>query len=381
MASDKPKVLLVSRNLPPLVGGMERLLHEAALGIAEYADLAVIGPRGCRAVLPAGVDVREAPPGLLPFLLVAWCKTLLLACTRPFGVVAGGSGITAPIVWCAGKLARARTVVLVHGLDIVVPHPVYRAVFLPFIRGIDAVIANSDNTRRLAQEQGVPAARISIVNPGTALPPRPADSDLAAFRDRYGIRYPRFIVFVGRQTRRKGLSGFLSHCLPAILAAQPELGLLVVGSDPQDSLNRLGEQDAILEAIERNALGEQVQFLGVVDDDMLHLCYASAEVQVFPLIDVPGDIEGFGMVAVEAAASGTPTVAFDLGGVADAISPENGILVTPGDYAAFADAVLAVIESGEPSAQRCIDHAHNFSWAHYNAALRTHFAPDDRMPA
>jgi phosphatidylinositol alpha-1,6-mannosyltransferase len=85
---------------------------------------------------------------------------------------------------------------------------------------------------------------------------------------------------------------------------------------------------------------------------------------------VEGDVEGFGMVAIEAAASGTPTVAFDLGGVADAISKENGHLVPPGDYDSFASRVAQVLQSNEPNADQCITHARRFTWKLYNERMR-----------
>ena len=63
------RVLVITRNLPPLVGGMERLLHNLILGVAEYADVTTIGPRGCRAHLPASVEAHECSNKLVGFLV------------------------------------------------------------------------------------------------------------------------------------------------------------------------------------------------------------------------------------------------------------------------------------------------------------------------
>ena len=171
-------------------------------------------------------------------------------------------------------------------------------------------------------------------------------------------------------TKRKGLSMFLQHILPLILQQKPGVGLVVVGEDPQDSLNQLGEHAAIQQRIAAQNLQNTVIFLGNLSDRDLELCFAEAAVQIFPLTEVEGDIEGFGMVAIEAAASGTPTVAFDLGGVADAISAENGHLVPPGDYDLFASRVVQVLQDGEPNPDQCITHARRFTWTLYNERMR-----------
>ena len=91
---------------------------------------------------------------------------------------------------------------------------------------------------------------------------------------------------------------------------------------------------------------------------------------MFPLIDTPGDVEGFGMVAVEAAAHGTPTVAFDCGGVGDAVvDGENGLLVPAGDYAGFNDATLQLLQNS--SRDRARQFAAQFSWENYGSQFQS----------
>ena len=69
------------------------------------------------------------------------------------------------------------------------------------------------------------------------------------------------------------------------------------------------------------------------------------------------------MVAIEAAACGTPTIAFPVGGVVDAVADGvNGALVPEGQYEAFADAVLSICAGGPPSHTDCRNHALRFSW-------------------
>jgi phosphatidylinositol alpha-1,6-mannosyltransferase len=163
--------------------------------------------------------------------------------------------------------------------------------------------------------------------------------------------------------RRKGLAEFLEKAWPRVIAQQPDAILLVVGDSPDDALLQDPKwTKRLMQTIERCGK-DTVRFLGAVEDDVLWNCYAAADALVFPLIRVKGDVEGFGMVAIEAAASGTPTVAFPVGGVVDAVADGiNGSLVPEGEYEAFADAVVSICKGGPPSRSDCRNHALKFSW-------------------
>jgi phosphatidylinositol alpha-1,6-mannosyltransferase len=337
------RVLVITRNLPPLVGGMERLLHNLVLGVTEYAQVTVIGPRGCGAHLPESVEVHECSNGLAGFLGGSTLTALHIVRKGRFDVVIGGSGLVAPLVLLLKTLFHCRTLVLVHGLDVIVDHWLYQRLFVPALRRADQVVANSRNTKRLAVEKGVPEERITIIHPGTHIPEMPDENRKQEFLQRYRIPYQRYMLFAGRMTRRKGLSPFIRNSLPAILQACPDSGLVVVGDDAGDSLNQRGEKAAVLDAIEETGLKDKVMFLGQVDDRDLETAYTCAAVHVFPLIEVPGDVEGFGMVAIEAAAVGTVTVAFDVGGVADALELVGGTLIPSGNYTEFTSLLTQII--------------------------------------
>ncbi|MEM9207997.1 MAG: glycosyltransferase, partial [Pseudomonadota bacterium] len=126
-----------------------------------------------------------------------------------------------------------------------------------------------------------------------------------------------------------------------------------------------------LESAVASAPEGSIAFLGNVDDEVLSACYASADCLVFPLIPVEGDVEGFGMVAIEAAAQGTPTIAFDVGGIADAVSDElSGRLISPGDYPALAAAIIEACGQSGFVRENIREFASEFSWPRYGQKLR-----------
>lgn len=369
--TDRLKVLVITRNLPPLVGGMERLLHNLVLGVAEYSDVTVIGPNGCRAHMPEPVEVHECSNKLAVFLFGSTLAALRIVRKGRFDVVIGGSGLMAPLLFLLKTLFQCRTLVLVHGLDIIVDHWLYQRLFIPTLRRADQVVANSRNTKRLAAERGVREDRVTIIHPGTHIPELPDDKRIGEFLQRYQIPYKRYMLFAGRITRRKGLSPFIRHSLTNILQACPDSGLVVVGDNASDSLNRQGEKAEVLAAIEEASLGDKVMFLGQVDDRDLETAYACAAVHVFPLIEVQGDVEGFGMVVIEAAAVGTPTVAFDVGGVADALDLVDGTLIPPGNYTKFSRLIAQTMAGGQTTRQVSVEIHSSISWDRYASLFKT----------
>jgi phosphatidylinositol alpha-1,6-mannosyltransferase len=370
----KARILHITRNLPPLLGGMERLNRQLAIALSATATVGVIGPAGARAHLPDAIGLVEVPPAPLASFLLRAGLAAWRSARNPADVVLAGSGLTAPHALLAAKRAGARAGAYVHGLDIVVDNPVYRMLWLPALRRLDFAWANSHNTARLAREAGVAGGRIRVIHPAveaTAVEP----SEAATARGRLGLGDGPLMVSVGRLTRRKGLAGFVRDVLPRVLAARPAARLLVVGDDAPHAL--VGRGDHLRGEIESLASGtgaaHAIRFLGPRTDAELTGILAAADVHVFPVIDVPGDVEGFGMVAIEAAAQGLATVAYAVGGVPDAIvEPDTARLCTAGDTVAFADAVIAAIDTAQDPdrRRRCITAASRFGIDRFNAEVR-----------
>ncbi len=359
----RQSILVVTRNFPPLTGGMERLMHRSVATLACHFDVTLIGPSGCGKYVPENVAVIECPPAPFSFLAMALLRGWVRCRKTAFELVLGGSGLVSPVSWLLSRISHARSAILVHGLDLVVDNFVYQRFFVPCLRRHDRVIANSRNTFEIAISKGCETDKLRVVNPGSTIPPESSLLDAAESRRKLGFEDKKIILFVGRMVRRKGLAELLEKAWPRIVASRPDALLLVAGDSPDDAL--LQDADGakrLIQAVDR-AGQDTVQFLGTVDDDVLANCYAAADTLVFPLIQVSGDVEGFGMVAIEAAASGTPTVAFPVGGVVDAVvDGVNGLLVPEGDYEAFADAVLSICQGGPPSRSSCRIHAEKFSW-------------------
>ncbi len=104
------------------------------------------------------------------------------------------------------------------------------------------------------------------------------------------------------------------------------------------------ERVALEDLVARTGLGDHVQFLGEVDDDRLVQCYQQCELFVLPNRQVGRDIEGFGMVLLEAQACGKPVVAGASGGTAETMQiPETGLVVPCDGPDALAEVVIELL--------------------------------------
>jgi len=371
MGELRPRLLLITRNFPPMWGGMERLNWHLAEELSKTFDVRVVAPVGTAEHAPGAVSVREVPLQPLRRFLTA-AALAALAEARHFRpqIVFAGSGLTAPLALAAARACKARSAAYVHGLDVVVPHPVYRALWLPALRRMDRVIANSAPTAQLARKADVAPERIAIVYPGVEIP-APDPTARARFRQRWNLPSDAPVLLsVGRLTARKGLREFVQEVLPTVARARPDVVLVIVGDAPKQALYAQAQTPESLLAAARDAgVAQHVQLLGKIDEQALHDAYFGADLHVFPVRDLPGDPEGFGMVAIEAAAHGLPTVAYATGGVVDAVREgQSGRLVTPGDAAGFAQAVLATLAS--PLApEGCRTFAQGFAWDEFGRRI------------
>lgn len=380
----KNRLLIITRNFPPLTGGMERLNYHVYLELEKEFEVCVAGPDGCQNYLAPHTAFSlfpHKPVGL--FLVKSLIATYRFAVKEKPDLIIAGSGVTALAALIGGRRVSAKVMVFLHGLDILYPHPIYQLLFLPAIRACDGIWVNSAHTARLALQKKIAAEKINILHPGVSLPNGDElVTDPAYFKKSFAISDNRILLLsVGRLTERKGLPEFIRYCLPKIASEFPDILLIIIGNEATDALSK---QSNITSKIKQAAIDANVEshvlLLGQVSESDLTQAYLGSELLIFPVLDLPGDVEGFGMVAVEAAAHGLPTAAFAVGGVTDAVAHNiSGWLVKPGDYVEFSKTILNYLKrlngfqpvTGDTvSKSNCQQHAAKFSWDLFGQRLR-----------
>ena len=201
------------------------------------------------------------------------------------------------------------------------------------------IIANSRNTKSLLEGIGVWPEIIRIIHPGVDTHElRKGEAKAALIRSRFGLGSSLVLLIVGRLQRRKG-HDMLIRAMPIIRSQFPQTKCLIVGT---------GQEETYLKQIVQECREqENVIFVGRVSDVELGSYYAACDIFVMPNRQIAEDIEGFGMVFLEAAALGKPVIGGTSGGTDDAIvDGVTGLRVDGSRPEAIAKAVISLL--GDP---------------------------------
>ncbi|WP_228203316.1 glycosyltransferase family 4 protein [Acinetobacter sp. CFCC 10889] len=368
MSKKNIKILIVTRNLPPLIGGMERLNWHIADELSKDHEVLLLSHHDAKKVAPINCKFYGVKLNPLPiFLILAFFKTLWICLTQRPNILFSGSGLTAPITVFWAKIFRKKSIIYIHGLDIATNHPIYSLIWIPAIRMADKIIANSTPTFEICLQKKIKKDKLKIIHPGVNFPPPRKNQQLInTLKMQYHLNNKKILISVGRLTARKAIREFVDHSLPSIIQASPNTILVVIGDTPSQSLNKnLQSKKSIIAVANKYNIQDHILFIGnISNDELLSAWYYLADIHIFPVKHIPDDPEGFGMVAIEAAAHGTPTVAFSTGGIIDAVRHEKtGFLIKNHDYQSMTDTIINILENKNLiSNQECIEYTERFAW-------------------
>jgi phosphatidyl-myo-inositol dimannoside synthase len=340
-------LLVITWNYPPRRGGIENLIANLCVGLRKK-HLVLVVTSHAPAVNSVERDIYRAPlPGLVFFALYAlWRGAFLLVRNPSVRVVFGGSALATPLVLLLARMFGRRAIIQTHGLDIIYYRNfIYQQVCVRWLKFCDRIIANSSYTAALAESKGVARDRLSIISPGVQPERFNVPTDVVKTKRHWNLNGRKIILFVGRLARRKGVKEFIENSLVRIVQEIPEACFLIVGDNPTESLAHREDIVAGIKAtIEKSSLEHYVRLIRSLGDDEVIKLYQACDVVVLPALNVDDDVEGFGIVAVEAAAAGKPVVATRVGGIPDAIEDgQSGILVRSGDYAELTQAIVELL--------------------------------------
>ena len=368
------KILTITRNLPPLIGGMERLNWHIADELSRDHIVSIVSHAGAKKTAPPKTNFYGVPLNPLPiFLIFAFFKVFWVCIDQRPDILFAGSGLTAPIAVFWAKIFRKKSIVYIHGLDIENNSIVYRHIWIPFIRKADRIFVNSTPTQKLCIENDISPVKILIIHPGVDFPPRPSDAKhIHQLKDKFKLHDKKILISVGRLTERKGLNEFIQLALPQIVKAVPNVLLLIVGDTASHALNKnMQTHTQLLETAKAFHVENHIIFSGKVTDQALSSLFYLSDVHVFPVKYIARDPEGFGMVAIEAAAHGTPTISFANGGIIDAVQEgKTGYLIENGDYHQLSEKINWLLKNNQPfNKEQCQFFAQQFSWENTGTQL------------
>lgn len=351
-AAPPPSIVLLTELFPPFVGGTAVLFRETYSRLAQWKVTVLTDGEKSPGSNPVDgslqIERRRMssahwgmlrPAGLLHHVRVAgYVRRLsmkvgaMVHCGRtiPEGIaaalarLAGGSPY-----WC-----------WVHGEDLTMQMTTSRETRLltKFVcKQAAGFLANSEFTAGLLADMGIPRQRVHVIYPGVdtaRFHPRVDGSEICA---QFAPDGGPIILSVGRLQRRKGFDRVIA-AVAHLRDSIPDLRYVMVG-DGED-------RQYLMDLIRQYGVSDRVFSVGRVEDADLPRLYAACDLFVHPNRVEGVDVEGFGIVFLEAAASGKPVIGGRSGGVPEAIlDGETGILVSGDDVIELAEAIASILRS------------------------------------
>jgi phosphatidylinositol alpha-1,6-mannosyltransferase len=348
------RTLIVTNDFPPRPGGIQAFLHNMALRL-DPDRLVVYASTWKRS--REGVEATAAFDAEQPFTVVRDSTTMLLptpgatrraaGLLREHGCSSVWFGAAAPLGLMAPALRRAgagRLVATTHGHEAGWAQlPAARQLLGRIGEATDTITYLGEYTRsRIATALSAEAAgRMRQLPPGVDEKTFHPGSGGDEVRARLGLTDRPVVVCVSRLVPRKG-QDTLILAMPRILAAQPDAVLLIVGGGPYEKdLRRLARERGV---------ADSVRFTGSVPWSELPAHYGAGDVFAMPCRTRRGglDVEGLGIVYLEASATGLPVVAGDSGGAPDAVlDGETGWVVRGGSPDEAAERIVVLLGDAE----------------------------------
>ncbi len=364
----KVRLLYVSQSFPPAkhplanVGGMQRVAVELYQALTQQPDIdldAIVLRSSWRWHHLVG----------LGWLFTTYRQIRRKAERGEIDAVLFSSMVPAALATVLRRTLAPRGIpmaAIAHGRDVTQPGPYQFLLVRRILEALDAVLPVSHATGAECVKRGFPEDNLRVI-------PNGVDTGRFAPRTNRGTRHraladalgdPRhpvpdealLLCSVGRQVPRKGFAWFVDEVMPLL---PDDVHYWLAGDGP--------EADAIADTARRHGLTHRVRLLRRISDEALTTLYRGADLFVMPNVPIPGDIEGFGIVMLEAGLSGMPAIAARLEGIRDVITEgENGLLLESGNAWAFSEAIMAYYHDRptlEAASQRAARHtAETFGW-------------------
>jgi phosphatidyl-myo-inositol dimannoside synthase len=331
------RTLVVTNDFPPRQGGIQTFVA-ALLARRPPESLVVLASRSPGweehdAALPYPV-VRRPTTMLLPTRSTARAAVDLATrhgCDSAFFGAAAPLGLLSPALRSAGV---RHLVGATHGHETGwVALPGARQMMRRIAGELDVLTYISEYTRGRLAPALADRVRLDQLSPGVDVDVFTPEADAAAVRRRYGLGDAPVVVCVSRLVPRKGQDVLIAGW-PRVLARHPRARLLLVGRGPAEA--------GLRRAVAARGLQDSVILPGGVPVDELPAHYAAGDVFAMPCRTRRAglDVEGLGMVFLEAAACGRPVVAGTSGGAPETVQEGvTGHVVEPRSAEAVADTV------------------------------------------
>jgi glycosyltransferase involved in cell wall biosynthesis len=321
----KPEILFITRNYPPQIGGLETYSYELISSFEQHHAVSKI-------------VLRKPKKNLVWFIPYAFFKAFQKINQGKVRRVHLCDGLLSPLGVLLKCFLPVRVSVTIHGLDITYRNLLYQSVIPRCTARLDKVICVSRHTQTECVERGISPDKCVVIPNGV----NSAGFEILESRDecrsdlerRLGVALhgKTILLSVGRLVPRKGVAWFVREVMPHLDGSYL---YLIVGDGPDFKL--------ISSLVRHFRLEDRVFLMGRVTERNRNRLLHSSDVFIMPNVQIEGDIEGFGIAAIEAGCCGLPVIASNVQGLKDAVIGERtGFLIEPGDVNGFVQKIMGM---------------------------------------
>ncbi|MEW6407990.1 MAG: glycosyltransferase family 4 protein [Patescibacteria group bacterium] len=360
--------LLITKFFPPEKGGIQSYLYNLVLELPKDKIYVIThwSPDESQRLSPAFAGTPKFPFKIYRVSFQSPLRYLHLTTFDLFfkarkiikkhkieKVLCGHLAIAGPIAYLIKKQYNIPYIIFTYGLDIFSVKNLSsqkQKIFKKILQEAEKIVVIMDlMSEYLIREFQIVPEKIIKISPGVDsefFKPGIADFSLRHWRElKLANPGAKIILTCGRLVERKNHISVI-RALPKIIKLISNVLYLIVGQGP--------EEKNLKNEVNHLNLQNYVKFLDEVPQEDLPRLYNLADVFVMPARDIPeqGDIEGFGVVFLEAAASGLPCIAGATSGQAEAIEDKKtGFLVNPENVNEIADTILKLLKNPQLAKQ------------------------------
>ncbi|RZK82397.1 MAG: glycosyltransferase family 1 protein [Pedobacter sp.] len=345
------EILFISHKYPPAIGGMEKQSFELIHRMESLTKIHKI--------------VYHGGESRLVFFAKLFTRVKNMLAAHPtISIIHFNDGLMGAFGMLLNLTGLKRTVTL-HGLDVVFPGLIYQKLIFPLFNKFDLIFSVSRATAIACMERGINQEKIVVVNNGvddavTSSKSRLEINDLLSHKYQLKVAGKRILVALGRPVKRKGFSWFIKNVMPAV---HKDFILVVIGPKRPSKrvllsilpafftkkmdlfLGAPSDESELQKLLKKRELNKNVIRLGKLPQCDVDAIMGVADAFVMPNIEVEGDMEGFGLVCLEACIRGVNVLASASGGITDAIvNGKNGVLLPPGHIVSWRRAINSIVD-------------------------------------
>ncbi|TSA26131.1 MAG: glycosyltransferase [Ignavibacteriales bacterium] len=298
----KIKLFFIARNWLPNIGGLEKSNYDTYcfLKKSKKVKITLLINTGYRysvlfliKVIIKSFFIKEK--------IIYLCDALLSICN--------------PIL----KFRRKIVVIRIHGLDLTGPNKLYQLIIPKLVNLSDKIVCNSQASKNECIKRNINLNKIEVITPGIEFNEFKNNKKNYSLLQKPSSFFKNKIILltIGRLVKRKGVLYFLKNIFPHL---DKKLLYIVAGEGP--------DYNEILDTIKNLKLEKRVFVLGKVSESIKSELLNMTDVLLMPNIPIKNDVEGFGIVGLEANSYGKPILAHNVDGLQDLVQRnKNGMLI------------------------------------------------------